>query len=51
MSRPQDPSDLLALRRRRLLQGAAALPAMGLGGLAFGYVMLGLGAAAKADQD
>ncbi|MDQ8001004.1 MAG: transporter substrate-binding protein, partial [Pseudomonadota bacterium] len=36
MSRPQDPSDLLALRRRRLLQGAAALPVMGLGGLAFG---------------
>ncbi|WP_038209957.1 urea ABC transporter substrate-binding protein [Xenophilus azovorans] len=36
MSRPSDPSRLLDLRRRRLLQGAASLPAMGLGGVAFG---------------
>ena len=33
MSRPSDPSRLLDLRRRRLLQGAAALPALGLGGV------------------
>ena len=37
MSRDQDPSlDADAQRRRRLLQGAAALPVMGLSGLAFG---------------
>ncbi|MFT4266095.1 MAG: urea ABC transporter substrate-binding protein [Xenophilus sp.] len=36
MSRPSEPPHLLDLRRRRLLQGAAALPALGLGGLAFG---------------
>ncbi|MDH6594066.1 urea transport system substrate-binding protein [Variovorax sp. TBS-050B] len=37
MSRDSDPSlDALALRRRRLLQGAAALPVMGLSGLSFG---------------
>jgi len=36
MSRPSDPSRLLDLRRRRLLQGAAALPALGLGGVALG---------------
>ena len=40
MSRDQDPSidespERIAMRRRRLLQGAAALPMMGLGGLAF----------------
>jgi hypothetical protein len=39
MSRDQDPSidespERIAMRRRRLLQGAAALPMMGLGGLA-----------------
>ena len=37
MSRDSDLSlDALALRRRRLLQGAAALPVMGLSGLSFG---------------
>ena len=37
MSRDSDPSlDAMALRRRRLLQGAAALPVMGLSGLSFG---------------
>ena len=37
MSRDSDSSlDALALRRRRLLQGAAALPVMGLPGLSFG---------------
>ena len=40
MSRDQDPSidespERIAMRRRRLLQGAAALPMMGLGGFAF----------------
>ena len=40
MSRDQDPSidespERIAMRRRRLLQAAAALPMMGLGGLAF----------------
>jgi len=40
MPRDQDPSfdaasEAVALRRRRLLQGAAALPMIGLGGLAF----------------
>ncbi|RYF72442.1 MAG: urea ABC transporter substrate-binding protein, partial [Comamonadaceae bacterium] len=41
MSRDQDPSfdatpERTALGRRRLLQGAAALPIMGLSGLSFG---------------
>ena len=37
MSRhPDSPLDALALRRRRLLQGAAVLPVMGLSGLSFG---------------
>ena len=37
MSRDSDLSlDALALRRRRLLQGAAALPVLGLSGLSFG---------------
>lgn len=34
MPRSSDPAELLDARRRRLLQGAAALPALGLGGLA-----------------
>ena len=33
---PRDAFDAVALRRRRLLQGAAALPVMGLRGLSFG---------------
>ena len=40
MSRDQEPSldspERIAMRRRRLLQGAAALPALGLSGLSFG---------------
>ncbi|RMX07745.1 urea ABC transporter substrate-binding protein [Corticibacter populi] len=36
-NKPQLPPELLALRRRRLLQGAAALPLMGLGLGRLGY--------------